>query len=135
MRLFLLDTNIVSDLIRRPQGAVAGQIALVSEPAVVTSIIVSAELRFGAERAGSKRLRTQMEAVLRLLPVLPLDGEVDRRYGVLRADLERRGCAIGGNDMLIAAHALALDATLVTDNVDEFARVPDLRVVNWLPAR
>lgn len=130
--MFLLDTNIVSDLVRRPQGAVAAQIADVDESEVATSIVVAGELRYGAERRGSERLTAQLDAILELLPVLPLGDDADAHYGRLRADLERRGTPIGANDMLIAAHALSLNATLVTDNVREFERVEGLRVVNWL---
>ena len=130
--MYLLDTNIVSDLIRKPQGAAAAKLAEIGESAVATSIVVAAELRFGATRRGSERLTRQLDAVLRLLPVLPLDGDVDIRYGLLRTDLERLGTPIGGNDMLIAAHALSLGATLVTDNVREFERVADLPIENWI---
>jgi tRNA(fMet)-specific endonuclease VapC len=130
--MYLLDTNIVSDLIRHPGGVIAARIAEVGETEITTSIIVAGELRFGAERRGSQRLTRQMEAILQLLPVLPLGGDADVRYGALRADLERRGLPIGGNDMLIAAHALALGATLVTDNVREFERIEGLTFENWL---
>lgn len=130
--MYLLDTNIVSELIRHPQGVVAARIASVGEENVVTSIVVAGELRFGAERRRSQRLTGQIEAVLRLLPVLPLGADADGHYGHLRAELERRGQVIGGNDMLIAAHALSIGATVVTDNVREFERVADLTVENWL---
>jgi tRNA(fMet)-specific endonuclease VapC len=130
--MYLLDTNIVSDLIRHPGGVIAARIAEVGETEITTSIIVAGELRFGAERRGSQPLTRQMEAILQLLPVLPLGGDADVRYGALRADLERRGLPIGGNDMLIAAHALALGATLVTDNVREFERIEGLTFENWL---
>ena len=130
--MFLLDTNILSDLIRNPQGAVAAQVAEVGEAEIATSIIVAGELRFGAERRGSARLTAQLDAVLELLPVLPLSDDADVHYGRLRADLERRGTPIGANDMLIAAHALSLDATVVTDNLREFERVPGLATTNWL---
>ncbi|MEK7342245.1 MAG: type II toxin-antitoxin system VapC family toxin [Pseudomonadota bacterium] len=132
--MFLLDTNILSDLVRNPQGPIADRIAEVGEVEVATSIIVAAELRYGAERRGSARLTAQLEAVLDLLPVLPLGDDADAHYGRLRADLERRGTPIGANDMLIAAHALALGATLVTDNMREFERVQGLSIVNWLRA-
>ena len=130
--MYLLDTNIVSDIIRNPQGMAAQRIAAVGEHAVAISVIVAAELRFGAARRGSARLSAQMEAVLRLLPVLALEPDADVHYGALRADLERRGLPIGGNDMLIAAHALALGAVLVSDNMREFERVDVLVVENWL---
>lgn len=130
--MFLLDTNILSDLVRRPQGVIAAQIAQVGESEIVTSIVVAGEIRYGAEKSGSSRLVAQLETVLGLLPVLPLNDEADVHYGRLRADLERRGTPIGANDMWIAAHALALGATLVTDNVREFDRVEGLTFTNWL---
>lgn len=130
--MFLLDTNILSHLIRHPQGVIAARITEVGESRIATSIIVAGELRYGAERRGSPRLTTQLEAILELLPILPLGDDADIFYGRLRTDLERRGTPIGANDMLIAAHALSLGATLVTDNVREFERVTDLAVVNWL---
>src|SRR5215472_7490054 len=123
---YLLDTNIVSDLVRNPKGKVAQSIAKVGEAQVCTSIIVAAELRYGAAKKGSPRLSAQLEAVLGALEVLPLDKPADAAYGLLRKRLEQMGRPIGANDLLIAAHALALGYTIVTDNVDEFARVKDL---------
>ncbi len=131
-RRYLLDTNIVSELVRHPQGIVADGIARVGERNVCTSIVVSAELRFGVEKRVSRRLRTQLETILSALEILPLEAPADRYYGELRRDLERRGTPIGPNDMLIAAHARVLGARVVTTNVDEFARVPGLAVENWL---
>jgi tRNA(fMet)-specific endonuclease VapC len=129
---FLLDTNIVSDLVRHPQGRIAGRIAEIGEQHVCTSIIVAAELRFGATRKGSPRVTAQLEAVLGAIDVLPLDAPADVIYGELRARLEKAGRRIGANDMLIAAHALALGHTIVTDNEREFSRIGDLPVENWL---
>jgi tRNA(fMet)-specific endonuclease VapC len=131
-RRYLLDTNIVSALVRDPHGAVTRRIARVGEEKVCTSIIVACELRFGATKKGSPRLTEQLERVLAALPVLALEADADRRYGELRTELERAGTPIGANDMLIAAHALALDLTLVTDNVSEFRRVKGLQIRNWL---
>jgi tRNA(fMet)-specific endonuclease VapC len=130
--MFLLDTNILSDLIRQPDGMVAQAIADVGEDAVATSIIVAGELRYGAEKRGSPRLKSKIEDLLSLIAVLPLKDDADACYGRLRADLERRGTPIGANDMLIAAHALTIGATLVTDNIREFERVDGLQLVNWL---
>ncbi len=129
---YLLDTNIVSALVRDPQGQVARRIARVGEDKVCTSIVVACELRFGAAKKGSARLTEQLEQVLSALPILALEAGADHRYGELRAELERNGEPIGANDMLIAAHALALGLTLVTDNVNEFRRVKGLAVRNWL---
>ena len=129
---FLLDTNIVSDLVRHPQGRVAQKIAEYGEAAISTSIVVAAELRFGAAKKASPRLTAQVESILAAIEVLPFDAPADRAYAKLRLALEQAGQPIGPNDMLIAAHALANDCVLVSANLDEFARVAGLQVVNWL---
>jgi len=129
---FLLDTNIVSDLVRHPQGRVAAKIAEIGEERVATSIIVAAELRYGAAKKGSLRLSAQLEAVLGALEVMALEPPADIAYGDLRAALEKSGRLIGPNDLLIAAQSLALEMVLVTDNEGEFERVDGLKVENWL---
>ena len=129
---YLLDTNVLSDLVRNPQGRVAQHIREIGEAQVCTSIIVAAELRYGAPKKQSPRLTAQLEAVLGALEVLPLEAPVDTTYGAARAGLERAGTPIGANDLLIAAQALALGYTLVTDNEREFAQVKDLPRENWL---
>ena len=93
---------------------------------------MAAELRYGAAKKGSSRLTAQLEAVLDALDVLVLEAPVDIVYGELRARLEQAGQPMGGNDLLIAAHALALGHTVVTENEREFSRIDDLRVENWL---
>lgn len=132
MARFLLDTNIVSDLIRHPRGRVAVRIAAVGESEVATSIIVAAELRYGAAKKGSRRLFDQLGAVLGALEILPLEQPADTAYGDVRAALHKAGTLIGPNDLLIAAQALALGMIVVTDNEREFARVDRLKVENWL---
>lgn len=129
---YLLDTNILSDLIRNPAGAAAGRIRQVGEDAVCTSIVVAAELRYGTAKKGSARLLRRVEDLLADLPVLPLDVPADAEYGGIRAELEAAGQPIGGNDLLIAAHAYALGLTLVTANEREFRRVRGLKLENWL---
>jgi tRNA(fMet)-specific endonuclease VapC len=129
---FLLDTNIVSDLVRHPRGRITDHIARVGEEHVGTSIIVAAELRYGAAKKGSARLATQLEKIVDALEVVPLKAPADTFYGELRARLERTGHVIGANDLLIAAQALALGSIIVTDNEQEFSRVDGLRVENWL---
>jgi tRNA(fMet)-specific endonuclease VapC len=129
---FMLDTGMVSDIVRHPQGRVAKRIAEVGETQVCTSIVVAAELRCGAARKGTLRLAGQLESVLRAIAVLPLDTPVDMVYGTLRARLEETGQPIGANGLFVAAHALALRCTLVTDNEREFARIKALPVENWL---
>ena len=128
----LLDTNILSHLVRYPQGVVARRIAKEGEKNICTSVVVAGELRYGAVKRGSDRLTAQLETILSRLEILPLREPADQCYAELRAHLEKRGQLIGPNDMLIAAHALALDYIVVTDNVREFSRVPGLRVDNWL---
>ena len=131
-RLYLLDTNILSHLVRQPQGRVAERIADVGEANVLTSVIVACALRYGAAKRGSRRLSRQVEAILGALTIRPLESDVERVYASIRVTLERKGTPIGAHDMLIAAHARAIDAVCVTDNVAEFKRVPALRVENWL---
>ncbi|OYW38333.1 MAG: VapC toxin family PIN domain ribonuclease [Brevundimonas sp. 12-68-7] len=130
----MLDTNVVSDLMKQAIGRTAQRIALSDEDELCTSIIVVAELRFGLARRNMPHLFGRLEAVLAGLSVLPWDAPADMSYASMRAALEYGGLLIGANDMLIAAHALAQDCTLVTDNEREFRRVAGLRVENWLRA-
>ena len=129
---YLLDTNILSDLILNPQGAVARRISSAGESTVCTSIVVAAELRFGAEKSGSSKLADRIGLILSALDILPLETPADRHYGEIRQHLASQGTPIGPNDLLIAAQALALGLTVVTANVQEFSRVPRLGVENWL---
>lgn len=129
---YLLDTNVLSDLIKHPAGVVSTRIAAIGEEGVCTSIVVACELRYGAAKKGSPALSTRVDQLLSAIEVLPLDEGVDAKYGDIRTALEKAGTPIGANDYLIAAHALATDLTLVTDNVGEFSRVAGLAVENWL---
>jgi tRNA(fMet)-specific endonuclease VapC len=128
----MLDTNVISDLIRNPQGKAAARIAAAGENNLCTSIIVAAELRYGCAKSGSKRLLKSIEEVLAEIDVLPFDNPADVQYGLIRSELEAAGKPIGGNDLLIAAHASAAGATVVTGNIVEFKRVRGLKVENWL---
>ena len=132
MTLYLLDTNVMSDLIRNPQGKAAKRIARIGEHNICTSIIVAAELRYGCAKSGSKRLQKAVDDLLGEINVLPFDVPADADYGGIRSELEAAGKPIGGNDLLIAAHARAAGATVVTANVDEFKRIQGLKVENWL---
>ena len=132
MTRYMLDTNIISDLIRNPQGRAAKRIAKVGDDNICTSIIVAAELRYGCAKSGSQRLRKAVEDLLGEIEVLPFDAPADSNYGGIRAELEAGGKLIGSNDLLIAAHASAIGATIVTANVTEFKRVRGLKVENWL---
>ncbi len=128
----MLDTNIISDLIRNPQGRAAKRIAKVGEDSICTSIIVAAELRYGCAKRGSKRLLKAVEDLLGEINVLPLAVPADAEYGGIRTELEAAGRPIGSNDLLIAAHAYATGATIVTADTDEFKRIRGLKVENWL---
>ena len=128
---YMLDTNAVSQMIRRPEGALARRVAALEPGSVAISVIVAAELRYGAERRASMRLTRQLDAVLSAIDVLPLEEPADRHYGAIRSDLERVGRPIGHHDNLIAAHARSIGATLVTNNLGEFQRVPSLGVEDW----
>jgi tRNA(fMet)-specific endonuclease VapC len=129
---YMLDTNIMSDLIRNPQGKAAKRIARVGEDNICTSIIVAAELRYGCAKSGSQRLLKAVEDLLGEIDVLPFEVPVDAEYGGIRSELEAAGKPIGGNDLLIAAHAYATGATIVTANSGEFKRIRGLNVENWL---
>ena len=129
---YLLDTNIISDLVRNPQGRITQCIRKIGEAQVCTSIIVAAELRYGSAKKASPRLTAQLAAILSALEVLPFDAPADVTYGALRLRLEQTGKPIGANDLLIAAQALALGHVLVSDNEREFARIDGLRCENWL---
>ena len=131
---YLLDTNILSDLVRNPQGVIAAKIAKAGEDTVCTSIIAAAALRYGAIKSNSAKLAERIDLILSALEILPLETPADHRYAALRHHLTRQGTPIGPNDLLIAAHALAIDLTVITANVAEFSRVPGLKVENWLQA-
>ncbi|CAH0354446.1 type II toxin-antitoxin system VapC family toxin [Sphingobium sp. CECT 9361] len=131
----MLDTNIVSELARNPHGIVSSRIAEVGPDSICVSIITAAELRYGCAKKGSPKLLAQIEAILGSVQVLALDVPADTEYGGIRAELESAGKPIGPNDLFIAAHAYALEATLVTANVGEFSRICALTVENWLADR
>lgn len=128
---FLLDTNIISYLVRDPRGTLALRVGRESFEDLVTSIVVIGEIAFGFVRRPSPRLERQTSDVLRGIQIIDLDQTAATIYGSVRADLESLGTPIGANDLWIAAHALALDATLITANEREFRLVPGLRVENW----
>lgn len=129
---WMLDTNIVSALIKNPAGPVRDRLAAVPPETVCTSIVVACELRFGALKRGSVPLQNRVDALLSNLTVLALDGEADRHYAEIRLLLEKAGTPIGSHDLFIAAHARSAGLTLVTHHLREFKRVPGLAVESWL---
>ncbi|SFI28507.1 type II toxin-antitoxin system VapC family toxin [Methylobacterium brachiatum] len=129
---YLLDTNILSAMVRSPRGPVAEQVRRVGETEIYTSVVVAAELRYGALRKGSDRLTRQIEAVLGAVSIEPWRVPYDAISANLRLGLERAGTPIGANDLLIATQALADGSVLVTDNTREFARISGLAIENWV---
>lgn len=132
--MYLLDTNIISDIAHNPSGQVAKRLTEVDPDDVVSSVVVAAEIWFGLEKNPSFRSRARTESFMQTVRVLELRPEVAKVYGRVRAQLSGSGKVLGPNDMLIAAHALSLDATLVTNDEKAFAQVPGLKIENWLRA-
>ena len=132
MKRFLLDTDVLSQVVRAPQGAVARRIVEAGDASVFTSVVVACELRYGAHKKGSSVLSERVDQLLAGIEVLPLEPGVDRAYAEVRSALEAAGRTIGANDLLIAAHALEQGAVLVTGNTAEFGRVPGLEVQDWI---
>lgn len=130
---YLLDTNICIYIAKRRPASVAERFAQSKPGAIGMSLITYGELRHGAEKSVRRDdALALLEQLTEFIPVLFPQAEVGERYGALRADLERNGTPIGNNDLWIAAHALALGVTLVTNNTREFERVRDLRMENWV---
>jgi tRNA(fMet)-specific endonuclease VapC len=129
---YLLDTNIVSDMIRHPAGRPARRYRSLGYGRASISVVVAAELRFGAAKRGDPHLSDRISQFIEAVDVIPFGPPADEAYGILRAALEASGQVIGGVDLFIAAHALALERILVTDNVREFSRIDGLAVENWL---
>ena len=128
----LLDTNTVSYLLRGASKPLADRIAVTRREDVAISILTAMELRFGlAKNPAATRTRAVVEAFLATVPIANLPEDIAPIYGDVRADLERRGVPIGPLDTIIAAHALALDCTLVTSNTKELRRVSKLRCEDW----
>ena len=129
---YMLDTNIISDLIRHPGGKAANRIRKLGADGQCVSIITAAELRFGAAKRGSPHLTELVEQILGEIDILPFAAPADQTYASIRNDLEAAGRPIGPNDLLIAAHAVSVGAILVTGNLKEFKRVRGMKVENWL---
>ena len=134
MSVYLFDTNALSEMMRWPQGALAKRAAALSEEDRCTSIIVACELRYGALKRRSTKIDFQLATVLEGFRIEPFSEPAELEFARIRTELEAVGQPIGAFDMLIAAHTIALDCTLITDNTREFARVPGLKVENWLRA-
>jgi tRNA(fMet)-specific endonuclease VapC len=129
---YLLDTNVISGLMREPQGRIFERIQAVGVASIYTSIVVAGELRFGAAKRASERLAVEVEAILGRIIVAPLGPTVDRIYAEIRRRLEVEGRSVGANDLWIASQALHDGSVVVTDNAGEFSRIAGLNVENWV---
>ena len=131
-RRYLLDTNMLSDVVRQPGGNAARRCIELGETLICTSIIAACELRFGARKRGNAALTRRIEQLLNSIDILSLGAPADHAYAEARMYLEKAGTPISHADLLLAAHAISVGCTLVTDNIREFQRVPKLRIENWL---
>lgn len=130
---YLLDTNICIYIARQRPPEVAKRFARLAVGSVGMSLITFGELRYGAEKSVRRSdALTALDKLAELIPVLGPDPAVGATYGRLRAHLERLGTPIGNNDLWIAAHALTLGVSLVSNNMREFERVPKLKLQNWV---
>lgn len=128
---YMLDTNICIYIINARPPAVLARFRKEHLGSIGISSVTAAELAFGVAKSGSARNHEALEMFLATLEIMPFDASTIWHYGELRAELERRGQPIGALDTMIAAHALAANTILVTNNTREFARVPALRLQNW----
>ncbi len=131
--MWMLDTNICGYVLRRHPLTVKAHFDKVGPDQLAISTVVLAELLFGAAQHPTKGagIRQDIDDMARRLLVMPWSAQAADEYGRLRTFLRRQGTPIGGMDLLIAAHALAENAVLVTNNLREFGRVPGLRLENW----
>src|SRR3990172_5812234 len=130
---YLLDTNICIYISKQRPPAVAQRFAKLAAGSVGMSVITYGELRYGAEKSSQRdQALDKLSRLEALISVIPLDDAVGERHGLIRAHLERAGMPIGNNDLWIAAHALSLGVTLVSNDTREFERVPKLKLDNWV---
>lgn len=130
---YLLDTNICIYIAKQRPPSVAARFARLASGSVGMSLITFGELRYGAEKSTQRvQALDTLSRLSALIPVMTPGAEVGERYGAIRAQLERAGTPIGNNDLWIAAHALALGVTLISNNTREFERVPKLKLDNWV---
>ena len=131
--MYMLDTNICIDMIRRPASRVFGRIQQVQPGDIAISTITLAELECGVHKSSNpaRNARLLIE-VCSVLEILPFDDNAAAAYGIVRSQLESKGIPIGPLDALIAAHAFSLNITLVTNNMGEFKRIKGLKLENWI---
>ncbi len=130
MTRFMLDTDSIS-LALRGQGQVGARIVQHLPSELCVSAITMAELRYGADRRSSRKIHRAVDSFIKGIEVMPFDDQCATQFGRLASELADAGTPIGDFDVLIAAHAIAVDAILVTSNTKHFARVRSLRSENW----
>lgn len=131
MTLYLLDTNILSNLFRNPNGVIEETLRQRAGEEIGTSIIVKGEIEFGLRKNPNMRGARHFQNLIEAIAVWPLDHPAETHYAHLRADLAAQGIAASANDLWIAAQALTLGAVLVSDD-RVFRHMPNLKVENWL---
>jgi tRNA(fMet)-specific endonuclease VapC len=128
---YLLDTGILTALIRDPAGPLVRRIAVLGERQIATSVVVAGELRYAVEGRGSARMRSAVDTVLDGIDILPMDSQSDIHYADIRREAERARIPMGANDLWIAAHARAGGHVLVTTSDRDFRRIRGLLLENW----
>jgi tRNA(fMet)-specific endonuclease VapC len=130
---YLLDTNICIYIAKQQPDSVYQKFASLSIGEVGMSTITYGELYVGIQKSpAAKQSLKVLQELMSFIPAIPLSTEVGKQYGIIRSHLEHQGKTIGNNDLWIAAHALDLNLTLVTNNHKEFTRIPMLRIENWV---
>lgn len=129
--MYLLDTNICIYIINQKPSQVIQKFRQFNVKDIKISTLTACELAFGVEKSGSIKNKIALEKFLQPFDILAFDSDCIWHYAKLRHHLQRQGTPIGSIDMLIASHALALDLTLITNNTDEFSRIPNLKLENW----
>jgi tRNA(fMet)-specific endonuclease VapC len=128
---YLLDTNIVSFHIRRSSPELVGRLKRTPLADLAISVITEMEIRYGLARNPRLKIAPLVETFLDTITILPLTSDAAAVYAEVRAELDAKGTPIGPLDLMIAAHAISADVVLVTNDREEFRRVPKLRCEDW----
>jgi tRNA(fMet)-specific endonuclease VapC len=129
---YLLDTNIISDLMRNPRGEVARKIVEIGEKKIFTSVLAIGEVIYGIEKRRSEKHAVALKAIMPFMKPEPFESPADKHYAAIRLAIEAMGLPVGQLDMLLGAQALASDAVFVTANEKHFRHMPGLKIENWL---
>ena len=131
--MFMLDTNICSYILKNHPDSVTERFESIAPENLCISIITYAELYYGIEKSSTKKINEQViDSFVALVNIFPWEQSAVKCYAKIRNDLRIKGQLIGNMDLMIAAHALSLNATVITNNVSEFKRIKKLKVENWI---